>query len=176
MSFFSQFFIGIKSLNLSSSQHWLRRGNSPSINYFLLDRAGSWLRNVQRSKLLGQWFHRDMSLPPLAYSITRYKVFSVSITSKSLTVGDKNKTQQKNKMQQREYGTEIQIKTAEKSTLPGLWAMTLKYQSSLVISKPLMTEWILMFQGDSPMLGWFSIFMILTSRKSCEKQASRQLL
>lgn len=26
-------------------------------------------------------------LPPLAYSITRYKVFSVSITSKSLTGG-----------------------------------------------------------------------------------------
>lgn len=33
------------------------------------------------------------------------------------------------------------------------------------------TEWKLALQCDSPMLGWFNIFMILTSRKSCEKQA-----
>lgn len=29
------------------------------------------------------------------------------------------------------------------------------------------------FQCDSPMLGWFNIFMILTSRKSCKKQATQ---
>lgn len=55
--------------------------------------------------------------------------------------------------------------------------MTLKDQSGVIISQRLTTERTAVLQGDSPMLGWFSIFMILTSRKSCNKrkQTSRQL-
>lgn len=48
--------------------------------------------NIRTAKPQGEWFHIDTHLPPLAYSITRYKVFSVSITSNSLTGGGEKKT------------------------------------------------------------------------------------
>lgn len=43
----------------------------------------------------------DTHLPPLAYSITRYRVFSVSMTSKSLT-GDTGKKRKDNDDQESE--------------------------------------------------------------------------
>lgn len=47
-----------------------------------------------------------------------------------------------------------------------IWLHGLKNTGSQQVT----THLNLMFQGDSPMLGWFNIFMILTSRKSCEKR------
>lgn len=47
--------------------------------------------NIQSAQPQGELFHSDTHSPPLAYSITRYKVFSVSITSNSLTGGRERK-------------------------------------------------------------------------------------
>lgn len=52
----------------------------------------------------------DTHLPPLAYSITRYRVFSVSMTSKSLT-GDTGKKRKDNDDQEKVKWREQKKKT-----------------------------------------------------------------
>lgn len=125
-----------------------------------------------------------MHLPPLAYSITRYKVFSVSITSKSLTAGGKRKAKQEEWRRREWWGKGIRREQREKQSKEQEWKQKgikkPKTNSRINIiwlhglkntgSQQVTTHLNLMFQGDSPMLGWFNIFMILTSRKSCEKR------
>lgn len=80
--------------------------------------------------------------------------------------GNKKRTKGEAEQRARMKAKRDKKKPKTNSRINIIWLHGLKNTGSQQVT----THLNLMFQGDSPMLGWFNIFMILTSRKSCEKR------